>query len=144
MSPSDHYWRRYLVGQWLVFGWFWGCGTADSRLARRKLAKKSHPNHGGRRRPTAAMVPPSRRRRTQQSANMLRYKSMSLKLDNIIVFTINLAIKGMARRWRHRRKVPAFGCCNGCRWPTWAGGQCRRLFDASLAIVSAWRNRGRK
>jgi hypothetical protein len=29
-----------------------------------------------------------RRRRTQQSANMMRNKSMSFKLDNIIVFTI--------------------------------------------------------
>ena len=111
----------------MVFGWFWGCGAPDKQLTRRKLGKKTHPNHGGRRRPTAAMVPPSRRRRTQQSANMLRDKSMSLKLDNIIVFTIYLAIKGMARRRRHRRKVPVFGCCNGRRWPTWAGGQCRRL-----------------
>ena len=50
---------------------------------------KTHPNHGGRRRPTAAMVPPPRRRRTQQSANMLRDKSMSLKLENIIVYIIN-------------------------------------------------------
>ncbi len=36
-SPSDHYWRRYEVGQWLVFGWFWGWGTWDTRLAREKL-----------------------------------------------------------------------------------------------------------
>ena len=43
MSPSDHYWRRYLVGQWLVFGWFGGCGTSDTRLARRKLGKKNTP-----------------------------------------------------------------------------------------------------
>ena len=50
---------------------------------------KTHPNHGGRRRPTAAMVPPPRRRRTQQSANMLRDNSMSLKLENIIVYIIN-------------------------------------------------------
>jgi hypothetical protein len=38
------------------------------------------------------MVPPpdalSQRRRTQQSANMMRDKSMAFKLDNIIVFTI--------------------------------------------------------
>ena len=89
MSPSDHYWRRYLVGQWLVFGWFGGCGTSDTRLARRKLGKKTHPNHGGRRRPTAAMVPPPRRRRKQQSSNMLCNKSKLLKLENIIVFIIN-------------------------------------------------------
>ena len=117
-SDSD----RFLVG-------IWGCGTSDTGLARRKLAEKTHPNHGSRHHPTA---------------NMLRDKSMSLKLEKIIVFTINLAIKGMAHCWRHRREVPAFGCCNGCRWPTWAGGQCRRLLHGSLAVVSAWRNRGRQ
>jgi hypothetical protein len=34
------------------------------------------------------MVLPPRRRRTQQSANMMRDKSMSCKLDKIIVITI--------------------------------------------------------
>ncbi len=38
-SPSDHYWRRYEVGQWLCFEWFWGWGTSNARLARRKLGK---------------------------------------------------------------------------------------------------------
>jgi hypothetical protein len=33
-------------------------------------------------------VPSSRHRHIQQLANMLRDKSMSLKLENIIVFTI--------------------------------------------------------
>ncbi len=42
-SPSDHYWRRYEVGQWLVFVWFWGWGTSDKQLARRKLGKKHTP-----------------------------------------------------------------------------------------------------
>jgi hypothetical protein len=32
-SPSDHFWRRYEVGQWLVFGWFWGWGTSDMWFA---------------------------------------------------------------------------------------------------------------
>jgi hypothetical protein len=41
-----------------------------------------------RRRPTAAMVPPPRRRLTQLSANMMCDKSMSFKLDKIIVITI--------------------------------------------------------
>ena len=36
----------------------------------------------------AAAIAPWRRRRIQQSANMLRNKSMSLELVNIIVFTI--------------------------------------------------------
>ena len=27
----------------MVFGWFWGCGTSDTRLARRKLGKKNTP-----------------------------------------------------------------------------------------------------
>ncbi len=42
-SPSDHYWWRYEVGQWLVFWWFWGWGTSDMRLTRRKLGKKHTP-----------------------------------------------------------------------------------------------------
>ncbi len=46
------------MGQWLAFGWFGGWGTSDTRLARQKLGKKTHTNHGGRRRPTAAMLPP--------------------------------------------------------------------------------------
>ncbi len=70
------------------FGWFWGWGTSDTQLARQKLGKKTHPNHGGPHRPMAAMVPSSRESHIQQLANMLRDKSMSLKLENIIVFTI--------------------------------------------------------
>jgi hypothetical protein len=58
------------------------------QLARQKLGKKTHPSHGGRHRPTAAMVPSSRHRLIQQLANMLRNKSMLLKLENILVFTI--------------------------------------------------------
>jgi hypothetical protein len=38
----------------------------------------------------AAMVPFSQHRHIQQLANMLRNKSMLLKLENIIVFTKNL------------------------------------------------------
>jgi hypothetical protein len=49
---------------------------------------KTHPNHGARRRPTAAMVPRPRRRRTQQSTNMIVDKSMLLKVEDLIVFTI--------------------------------------------------------
>jgi hypothetical protein len=37
----------------------------------------------------AAMVPRPQRCRTQQSANMMHDKSMSLKLEDIIVFTIS-------------------------------------------------------
>jgi hypothetical protein len=89
-SPSNHYLLRYEVGQWLVFGWFGGWGTSDKRLARQKLSKKTHPNHGGCHRPTATMVPSFRHHHVQQQqlANMLYDKSMLLKLDNIIVFTI--------------------------------------------------------
>ncbi len=49
---------------------------------------KTHPHHGGCRCPMAAMVPRPRHRRTQQSANMMLDMSMSLKLEDIIVFTI--------------------------------------------------------
>ena len=78
---------------WSDSGWFLGGFVVVGHLTRdllggSYLGKKTHPNHGGRRRPTAAMVPPPRRRRIQQSANMLCDKSMLLKLENIIVFTI--------------------------------------------------------
>jgi hypothetical protein len=67
----------------------WGFGgTSNTQLARQKLGKKIHPNHGSRHSPTAAMVPSSRHGHIQQLANMLRNKSMLLKLENIIVFTI--------------------------------------------------------
>ncbi len=74
-------------------GWFLGgfgvVRHLGTRFARRKLGKKkTHPDHGGCRRPTAAMVPHSQRRDIRQSANMLRDKSMSLKLENIFVITI--------------------------------------------------------
>ena len=49
---------------------------------------KTHPNHGSRRRPTAAMAPRPRRRRAQQSTNMIVDKSMLLKVEDLIVFTI--------------------------------------------------------
>jgi hypothetical protein len=52
------------------------------------MVRKTHPQHGGCRRLTAAMVPRPRRRCAQQSANMMRNNSMSLKLEDIIVFTI--------------------------------------------------------
>jgi hypothetical protein len=76
------------VGQWLVLGLFGGWGTSDTLLARQKLGKKTHPNHGDRHRPTAAMVPSSWHCHIKQLANMLRNKSMLLKLENNIVFTI--------------------------------------------------------
>jgi hypothetical protein len=59
------------------------------QLAWQKLGKKNpHPNYGSCHRPMAAMVPSSQHRHVQQLANMLRNKSMPLKLENIIVFTI--------------------------------------------------------
>jgi hypothetical protein len=73
------------VGQWLVFGWFWGRGTPDWRLARQKICKKTHPNHCGRHCPMAAMLPSPQHRHIQQLANMLRDKFMLLKLEKIIV-----------------------------------------------------------
>ena len=43
-------------------------------------------DHGGRRRPTAAMSSPPRRRDIPQAAHTVRYKSMSLKLKNTIIY----------------------------------------------------------
>jgi hypothetical protein len=50
------------------------------QLARQKLGKNTHPNHGGRHCPMAAMVPSPQHHSIQQLANMLRDKSMLLKL----------------------------------------------------------------
>ncbi len=76
------------MGQWLVFEWFWVWGTLDTQLARQKLSKKTHPNHGDHHGPTAAMVPSSGHRYIHQIANMLHSNSISLTLENIVVFTI--------------------------------------------------------
>jgi hypothetical protein len=76
------------VGQWLIFGWFWGWGTSDTQLTRRKLGKKTHPNHGSRHCPMAAMVPSPQHHQIQQLANMLRNKSVLFKLEKIILCTM--------------------------------------------------------
>ena len=47
-------------------------------------------NHGSRHCPTATMVPSPQHHRIQQLANMLCDKSMPLKLENIIDFTMYL------------------------------------------------------
>ncbi len=78
------------MGQWLDFEWFWSWGTSNTQLARQKQGKNTHLNHGGRHSPMAAMVPFPRHRHIQQLANMLHDKSMLLKLENIIIFTMYL------------------------------------------------------
>jgi hypothetical protein len=60
------------------------------QLARQKLGKKTHPNHGGCHCLMAAMLPSPRHCCIQQLANMLCNKSMLFKLENIIVFTMYL------------------------------------------------------
>ncbi len=112
-SPSDHYWRRYEVGQWLIFGWFWGWGTSDTWLARQKLGKKINPNHGGCHCPMAAMVPSPQHCCIQQLANMLHDKSMLLKLENIIIFTTYYSCYFKARRIVD---VPCMGVCGLRQW----------------------------
>ncbi len=139
MSPSAKYWWRFLVGQWLVFCWFWDQQTSDSRLARQKLGEKTHPDHGGCRRPTAAMVHPPQRRDIPQVAHTLRNKSMSLKLDNIYFITSYLLFKGTAHC---RCAVPVLLVVSA------AGGGFqpgKNIGNPSLylcCVDSAWRNRG--
>jgi len=58
------------------------------QLARRKLGKNNTPQPWRPPSPYDLHGAPPRRRRIRQSANMLRDKSISLKLENIIVFTI--------------------------------------------------------
>ena len=76
------------MGERLEIGLVFELLGVDAQLTRRKLGKKIHPDHGGRQRPTAAMVTPPRCRVIRQSSIVMRDKSMSLKLENIIVFTI--------------------------------------------------------
>jgi hypothetical protein len=52
------------------------------------------------------MVPSSRHRHVQQLANMLRNKSMPLKLENIIVFTILAVLRHDALLTYSRRTMP--------------------------------------
>ncbi len=77
-------WGGTVVGFWVVLE----LRDIGHALARQKLGKNTHPNHGGSRCPMTAMVPSPRHRHIQQLANMLRDKSMLLKLENIIVFTM--------------------------------------------------------
>jgi hypothetical protein len=72
----------------LVFGLVFELLGINAQLTRRKLGKIIHPNHGGRQRPTAAMVTPPWRLVIRQSSNTMCDKSMSIKLENIIVFTL--------------------------------------------------------
>jgi hypothetical protein len=78
------------------------------QVARRKLGKKTHPNHGGHHCLMGAMVPSPRHCRIEQLANMLRKKSMPLKLENIIVFYNVFIIHFKARRIIN---VPCLSVC---------------------------------
>ncbi len=101
------------MGQWLVFEWSWGWGTLDTQLARGKLRKKTHPNHGSRHCPMAAMVPSPRHCCIQQLANMLCYKSMSLKLENSLFFYYVFISYFKARRIVY---APCLSVCGLHQW----------------------------
>jgi hypothetical protein len=99
-----------MVGERLVIGLVFELAGIDAQLARRKLGKIIHPDHDGRQRPTAAMVTPPWRLVIWQSSDMMRDTSMSLKLDNCIVFTIYEPFKGAAahRRRHAKNKTPNY------------------------------------
>jgi hypothetical protein len=61
----------------------------------------------------AAMVPSPWHRHIQQLANMLRDKSMSLKLENIIVFTMYLLTILRHDASSMRRAYVFVGCVKG-------------------------------
>jgi hypothetical protein len=81
MSPSDHYWQRHEVGQWLGFWWFWGWGISDLRLARRKLDKNT---------PQSWQPPSPYSPHGALPLAPLHTTSLLLKLENIISFTMYL------------------------------------------------------
>ncbi len=91
-SHSAKYWWRYWVCQWLSFCWFLGWQTSDTQLARWKLGKKIHPDHGGRRDTMAAMAPRSQCWGITKLANILRDKSLPLNLEYIFIINIFMAI----------------------------------------------------
>ncbi len=70
------------------FGWFWYRRMFDMRLARCLLDNKNTPQPWRPTLPNGRHGAPPRCRRIQRSANILCAKSMLLKLQNIIVFTI--------------------------------------------------------
>jgi hypothetical protein len=82
------------------------------RLARRKLGKNNTPQPWWPPSPYDLHGAPPRHRRIRQSANMLCDKSISLKLENKIVFTIYLLFKGMA----HRVDAPCLCFPDAIRW----------------------------
>ena len=68
-------------------------GHLTRKVPRWKLAKpRTHRPWRPRRRPTTAMAPFFQRRRIRQSARMLREKTVSLKLKNIITTTFSLPV----------------------------------------------------
>jgi hypothetical protein len=67
------------------FGVVLGLGDIGHAISRQKLGIKTPFNHDSRHCPTTAtMVPSLWHHRIQQLANMLRDKSMPLKLENIM------------------------------------------------------------
>jgi hypothetical protein len=78
-----------------IGGWFFVSFGVGRHLMRDKLGgncKKIHPDHGGRCHSTAAMVSLPQCHHIPQASNTLRYNSMLLKLELIIVISINLTI----------------------------------------------------
>ena len=108
-----------LIG-WTVLGfcWFLSGRTPDTWLARCNLVKQTHLDHGGCRHPAAAIVPRPWRRRTQQSVNMMRDKSVSLKLEDVIFLLFISYVKAL-------RVVSMFACCGGCQCPILASKTLR-------------------
>jgi hypothetical protein len=72
----------------LIFWWFGGWGTSDTRLARQKLGKKNTPQSWWPPLPYGRHGALLRHCRIDQLANMLHDNLMSLKLENIIVFLL--------------------------------------------------------
>ena len=120
-SPSDHYWWRYVVGQWLVFGWFWGYEAPDTWLVRRKLGKNKH---------TPTMVAAIILRQPWcptpgAKTNMLRDKSMLLKIENIFAITVYILFNGTVHCRQH---TPTMAAAVGLRLP-WCHTPSAEAFD---------------
>jgi len=74
-----------LFGVCLFFGGFWCIKKLGLPPEKKILAGRL----GLDPLPTAAMAPHSRRRRMRQSARMLRDKTVSLKLKNLVIIALN-------------------------------------------------------
>ncbi len=131
-SPSNHYWRRYEVWQWLVLGWFGGYGTLNTQLARQKLGKKHTPQSW---RPPSPYDCHGALLRAQPCTAISQHTAQQvyvIKTRKYYCFYYLLAILRHDALSTHRACVFA-GCISGRHWTYHTLSRQRWEFDALSA-----------